>query len=360
MNDRQFDKIIKDRIEKYDSVIPSGMWERVSPQDKRRRRIFVWWWWAIPGAALIAGAYLLLPFDKKEERKVENIVVNKENVEPLHESAAPTEKSKQSITTRDHVTYLRNFPATQYQQSQSHLILETGSRLLIKPFPSVSFSNEKPSISLADVSASNRFTNFDSGLSKIPCPVWKKINPWFAEVFTGPAVGFKNSGGTLILQPGTYATHLSIRSGIYVGKYLSERFYLKSGFSLTSFRDKVRGDSVVYLERNSYNVIDIPLIAGYALNKQKLKVNLQTGALFMVHSWHKGFNRPEHYKTTAVSAFGSVNLMYPVGEKIQVFAEPYYIRQLTDITRPTWSNQKMHQAGLSIGARYTIPNRQHY
>lgn len=158
-------------------------------------------------------------------------------------------------------------------------------------------------------------------------------------------------------------SNMSIQSALYIGKYLNDRFYLKTGLSLSSITVKENqiADSLAALRIKSQTFLDVPLIAGYALNRGKIKINVQAGLIFTMKTWQTGYRVSSIYKSTGLRSHASLSILYPASEKLSVLAEPYYIRQLTNMSsNPDFINIKIHQAGLSVGLRYTIPNRQHH
>lgn len=376
MNEKQFDNVIKDIIGQYESAVSPGMWHKVSPQRKKRRRLLLWW--LLPGAALIVGLYFLGAFEKQVNHDVKQLSVSEnKNGVPQRTDTLQAPKiehpiASENLTTNNHVIKETSTSTTKSIKLPSQAA--SGSHI-VKRWEPVLTDNSKHNYREANAGYSRPMLHTVSSYQKpfidlkvyysdttaLPSPAqaMKKINPWFAEVYTGPAVAIKSIEDNFFSSPDEYS-RLSISSGILIGKHLSKRFYLKSGLTYTSIREKFKQDSVTFSALNLYNSFDVPIIAGYALSNQKLKINLQAGLLFNFYSWRKDFYRTQLYKKSGWRAQASVNMLYPVGKNIQVMVEPYYIRQLSNMVTVNSFDLKMQQMGLSLGVHYTIPSRQRH
>lgn len=369
MNEKQFDNIIKNSIDRYGSPVSTEMWDRISPKGKKRR--FFVWWWILPGAAILTGLYFSGVFERQEIKSKALVAVtenknNNSNTTPNNPANSVPFKSKTHIQkqTNSYQIKLTNhpheaadhlsLPAEQLAAENENNITDQAPatrELNRHSIPNTASFYKKPSINL-------KVSYTDMASHEQRERIAKKLNPWFAEIYTGPAVALKTTDR--YFHSYNKNSRLSIHSGILIGKYLSKKIYLKTGVTYTSIREKFEFDSITLSKRNSYNAFDIPLIVGYALIDQKLKVNLQVGVLYNFYSWRRDFVSPESYKKTGWRVLASANILYPVGEKLQLKIEPYYIRQLTNMSRYDSYNLKIQQIGLSAGVRYTIPNRQHH
>ena len=60
MMDKDFDDILKKRLQQYESPVPADMWERIIGKKKKRRFGFIWWQYLsiLVSLVLVSGIYI--------------------------------------------------------------------------------------------------------------------------------------------------------------------------------------------------------------------------------------------------------------------------------------------------------------
>jgi hypothetical protein len=122
------------------------------------------------------------------------------------------------------------------------------------------------------------------------------------------------------------------------------------------------------LAYNYFRSVDIPLAVGYQFHRGKWTIEAQGGVLFNLLFKKKGQILNESLSEVLIddntslfkdrlgmSAFASVKAIYPITDRIGLYAEPFGRFNLKSITVPEYTlSQKYNQFGLRLGARLTI------
>lgn len=131
---------------------------------------------------------------------------------------------------------------------------------------------------------------------------------------------------------------------------------------------------------NRYRFIDIPVIFSYEFgNPEILSFSVNAGPVFNITSFYKGSvldtayspvqistskgNGPNNWRSNiGVGVFASFSIYKPVGNNLQLFAEPYFRYNLRPVTQSSnFVVQRYSVSGMQLGLRYNFHNgRQRY
>jgi hypothetical protein len=243
-------------------------------------------------------------------------------------------------------------------------------------------------------------------------------NDWYLEVYGSPDYTMKSVSGnglsSAYLQKKDSAEKM--RDGFTIGarfaKTVGDHFILKAGlqysqvnekFSLRSENQRVtttviisrtvvrpQGDTTfndtttvtqigyaVRTSKNRYRNVEIPISLGYEFGdeKDKWKIGLNGGVIINIASSYVGetldtslnvvsYNSKSSagfYNTkVGLSLYGGVSLIRNIHEGLDVFAEPYFRYNLSNVSSSIGYSQRFSAAGLTLGVRMKLNNkRQH-
>lgn len=116
---------------------------------------------------------------------------------------------------------------------------------------------------------------------------------------------------------------------------------------------------------NHYRSWDVPVLISYATGSDKLKVSLSAGIILNIHSGYTGkildasllpvdIDSMNAYRNnTGVSLYMGLGFAKSIGDKMDVFTEPYFRYRLGNMTGMySPFTQRIHIGGLSIGLHY--------
>lgn len=190
------------------------------------------------------------------------------------------------------------------------------------------------------------------------------------EVYASPEIPFfKISGNENYsnLHKSVSKSQLSYSFGARISGPLGKHFFWKTGFQFEhtneSFHYTDANDNF-YSSKNKYSNVNILLLVGYQKNFNKLTLSASAGILVNVHTKNSGqmvntipevinISTGNIYKTNPGSSLyiGGMAAL-PVNKKIQIFAEPHYRLQLSNMaSNPQPFTQKINSLGVNFGAR---------
>ncbi len=255
--------------------------------------------------------------------------------------------------------------------------------------------------------------SYRSSFSSVDCPSERRgKSGFYVEFFGSPDVAFKNMKYKTIagtnygnMKDSTETKQLSYTIGMRLTKELGENLVFKTGLqysrinerfdyrnenerntttvvtirtitnsdgTTTTIRDTSIVEQVGYRVKTTYNhyrSFDIPVLFGYEYAAEDWKVNLNGGAVFNLSSWQEGdfldtsyspvsFTKstsPIFKKKTGISLYGSISLIKSIGERTDLFAEPYLRYSLTDrTTSASPFTERFHTAGMLLGIRFKL------
>lgn len=244
-------------------------------------------------------------------------------------------------------------------------------------------------------------------------------NDWYVEAYASPDYTFKTvKGGTastayLQKKDSAESMRLGYTAGVRITKNIGKHLLLKAGLQLsqinerftlrtenerktttvTTTRDIIDASGNVttvtetstftqigYLERvsnNQYRSIELPIMLGYEFGNDKLKASINGGVIANLASWYNGKTLDTAYQSISlskpadgsvynhsvgVSLYGSISIIKPINDKLDVFAEPYFRYSLSHLNSSSLGyTQRFSTTGISLGIRYKFNNlRQRY
>jgi cytoskeletal protein RodZ len=199
-------------------------------------------------------------------------------------------------------------------------------------------------------------------------------------------------GGRIVRN---FGEHILVKAGLQFSQ-INERFTLRTEnerrttivITTRTVTDALGNTTIVsdttsvtqigYLVRTSNNVyrsIEIPLMAGYEFGNKKWKASVNGGVIVNLASWYKGKTLDTSFQTVSLtkgtgdvyqhsvglSLYGSVSIIKPIGERVDVFAEPYIRHSISNLNSNSLGYaQRFTTMGLSLGVRYKLNGkRQH-
>jgi hypothetical protein len=236
---------------------------------------------------------------------------------------------------------------------------------------------------------------------------------WYVEGFLAPEYVFKNvtalDPNSLYMQKKNNAEKMimGVTLGAKVTKGLSKNLYVKSGVQFSQLIEKMSfqyekerkeitvitirtetdingnvvtvsdttkqlqisyGNNVRY---NVYRNLELPISLGYEFYNRGFKASFNGGVIVNLASWYQGkvfdtnlqlINAKEATGTykhnVGLSLYGSVSLIKPLNEQLDIFAEPYF---RYNISQPKYNSygykQKFSAAGVSLGLRFKLNHK---
>ena len=122
---------------------------------------------------------------------------------------------------------------------------------------------------------------------------------------------------------------------------------------------------------NKYRSLDIPLLLSYEFGNEKLKFAINAGAIINLRSWYSGNTLNDslavvpidskssgmYKQNIGVGLYAGVSIIKPVTNRFDVFLEPHFRYNFSNMSKTAGYSQRFNAAGLSFGIRYRI-NRQ--
>lgn len=247
------------------------------------------------------------------------------------------------------------------------------------------------------------------GIVDCPSPNGNARNDWYVELYGSPDYTMKSVKGsaasnaylqkkdsTETMMMGytvggritkNIGEHLLIKAGLQFSQ-INERFILRTENerrttivittknvvdamgNITTVSDTTTVTQIGYLiktSNNNYRSIELPLMLGYEFGNDKWKFSVNGGAIVNLASWYKGNTLDTSYQsvslakssgdiykhTVGVSLYGSMSIIKPLADKLDVFAEPYFRYNLSNLNSTSLGyHQRFSTVGLSLGIRY--------
>lgn len=262
--------------------------------------------------------------------------------------------------------------------------------------------------SLAKNDVSGQYNLSDLSITRIDCPPngSERRNDWYLEVFGSPDLLMKSvSGGNASFvskKDSTESQQLSYTAGFRISKSIGENLLLKTGLQFSQINERfemrtenerriitvvtirtipgfngadstIRDTSTVEqlgyrLQRtyNRYRSIDIPVLLSYEFGGENLRFAINAGAIFNLRSWYSGHTlndsmmvvsmdsktAGEYKQNIGLAAYGGFSIMKPIGSKWDIFAEPYFRYNFSNMSRSDGYSQRFQAFGINLGLRY--------
>jgi hypothetical protein len=370
MNERSFDKLIRDRLKDHESAVPADMWRRIHHKEEDDRKFFFLWPWLAVVAvvailSLLAGRILHNP---AMPRSV--------NLSSAHLANSPVRKAS---TTASSIPSMRLAttsprPAMPSSNSKSRPLRPTKTPSFLPPAPDLS---HPPDLSHAPDPSP---TPGQFALSAVA--VQLPQHPLFrsAPIFAKPLPGGKPNpipcwDPTRSSHPGTWSLSVYGASGLSTGapnrailygagfllrKDLMAGLSVAAGLQYSWISIKGLTDSLAPFGGHFMNV-DLPALAGYEKTYSNFSAAVDAGIIINLHSTPEGRYaafQNLYRSSTGISMYLGLRFTKELDDRLSLFAAPYYRRQLSD---PSGNNAPLAQTfnigGLLIGIKYNFSGR---
>jgi hypothetical protein len=234
---------------------------------------------------------------------------------------------------------------------------------------------------------------------------------WGLEMFASPDYSIKSVSNVSASQQyldkkdSSEQMQIGYSAGIRLVKPLNEHILLKTGFQYSQMNQKFSyrneneiktttvittrtiirspGDTVHVTDtstlqqigysiktiHNHYRSIDIPLTLGYQFGNEDLSIGINAGVIFNISSWYQGeildtslasvpiskVSSSIYKSNIGMGLYSSISVLKRVNENTQLFFEPYFRYNLSNMTNSQSPyNQKFQVGGLAIGLRFSL------
>lgn len=234
---------------------------------------------------------------------------------------------------------------------------------------------------------------------------------WGLELFVSPDYSIKSvtnisaSQQYLDKKDSSEQMQIGYSAGFRLVKPLNEHILLKTGFQYSQMNQKFTyrneneiktttvittrsiirspGDTVLVTDtstlqqigysvkniHNHYRSIDIPLTLGYQFGNDDLSIGINAGVIFNVSSWYQGeildtsltsvpiskVSSSIYKSNIGMGLYSSISVLKRINENTQLFFEPYFRYNLSNMTNSQSPyNQKFQVGGLAIGLRFSL------
>ncbi len=249
----------------------------------------------------------------------------------------------------------------------------------------------------------------------IICPTIRgrsNFNPdWGLELFASPDYSFKSvtnvsaSQQYLDKKDSSEQMQIGYSAGFRLVKPLNDHILLKTGLQYSQMNQKFTyrnenevktttvittrsiirspGDTVIVTDtstlqqigysvktiHNHFRSIDIPLTVGYQFGNDDLSLGINAGVIFNISSWYQGeildtslasvpiskVSNSIYKSNIGLGLYSSISVLKRINENTQLFFEPYFRYNLSNMTNSQSPyNQKFQVGGLAIGLRFSL------
>jgi hypothetical protein len=267
-----------------------------------------------------------------------------------------------------------------------------------------------------NISSKDKFDLSALNIPSIDCPTAGTVrrNDWYVEVYGSPDMAMKTVSAKtnpLYVQKkdSTESTKIGYTAGFRFSKSITDNILLKAGlqysqinerFDLrtenerrittvitirtittasgldTTVRDTTSLEQIGYSLRRTYNryrSVDVPILLSYEFGNQNLKFAVNAGVILNLRSWYSGEtlndslyvvslnskSAPTYKQNIGVGLYAGFSIIKPMDKNFDLFIEPYFRYNLSNMATGSSYTQKFNAAGLSLGIRYKL-NRQHH
>ncbi len=278
----------------------------------------------------------------------------------------------------------------------------------------IPFTQGKTAYKLANLGIFDANKNYSLSELKIvgiDCPPngRSKRNDWYLEVYGSPdlalkSVKAKSNAGYVSRKDSSETQQLSYTAGFRVSRTIGNNLLVKTGLQYSQInerfdlrtenerrittvvtirtivgqngadstvRDTTSMEQIGYRVQRTYNryrSLDIPILLSYEFGNDQLKFAVNAGAIINLHSWYSGnsFNDslavvPIDSKSSGiykqnigVGLYAGFSIIKPVSNRFNLFLEPYFRYNFSNMSRSAGYTQRFNAAGISFGIRYSI------
>lgn len=404
------ENFFRDKLLKYASPVDEDMWARIQQKKKKKRRLFFLQWLLLIMLVLSTCGYFIF---KAGGSKGNAIEVKKNSVKKNDDTVkyvAGNMQANSKVTPADTVIIdNRAVETTANAPLQSRIdnnnfhkgripqkAQNTRTVHWVKRSAGVLITNadyDSSDDTLQHEIAGRQYLDADIAIIKViphkttvskkilslfPEQIKKKMDvvtkekgQWFLEIYASPAIPF------FAITPGEQSVVNSIKylhraqasysAGVDIGKAIGKHFSVKTGLQYLRTQEKFINDSVALtFASNHYNSVGLSVLAGYKISSKRFITTVNAGIIVNLDSWYKGttftasgfadVNNTNTFKrNTGCSLYAGLSFAAFLNEKIQLFAEPYFRYQLSNMTTTqALFKQKINVAGISFGVKYNF------
>ena len=260
------------------------------------------------------------------------------------------------------------------------------------------------------------------GIGKNDCPSakgYRQPPEWYWEAYFSPDYSTKTLYRNSLSQnyinaiDSAATIHVGFSAGARLTKIINDHFVVRAGLQYSQINEHLskiiendtvlttviktrtivrpQGDTTIYdtttllqvgtksvKNNNRYRNISIPITVGYQFGNadSKVKVGVNGGVMVNIASWFNGVALDTTYKiinadsrgssgfyktnNVGISLLGSVNVLYNLNERTDIFAEPYFRYNLLNTNSSEGFSQKLNTFGIQLGLRFKLSGKQHY
>lgn len=404
MLEKEFDRLVKHRLTDHVSEVPGDMWTRIHAQEKRRRALFFWRWTgggiflvalfltgavfllhrpspeviAAKPATTVAAAHATLPSPttSSSARTARTTPVASSTLvassTPVASSNPATARPATAAAIHSTPAFAPTLAATRESRAPTARITAPTTRInaVSARITAVSTRTIAPT-HLANIPA---FTNAITArtprtqpeipTASIPKPKSKTQQPprnWQLDIYGSPDYLFSE-----------FRRGLSYTGGIRLTKVFHSGWNTTIGLQYSRFNLIARKDSTKYTGTRYLKTLDLPVLAGYSWGNARLRVGVNAGLIFNLHSWTEQLSQtaalypssqyslstaglPQQYRyqfNVGTSGYLGANLSDYLGHGFSLFAEPYLRHTLFGSKVKVYPGVSgISAAGLTIGLR---------
>ncbi len=401
MKEKEFDNLIRSRLENHQSPVPQGMWDRITVAGKKRRTGFTKRLYLLTIVFLLIGLPAIFYDSNTHNQTAKDAVSNKSNAADIAAEkknlTRSNNKDQHSVSTLDVVkgesTGTIN-DVTRNRKASNPLTKNEKRRRKV--------SSEREKFTPADHADSDNSNPISDGVNNnTPATVTKKETPkegskvaksepaentertpvesgsdkFSVELFTSPSVPINSiSSDNKVYEDALKSSssmQLSYTVGVRISYSISKRLSAKTGVQYSQVNEKMNFTDPAgnnFTSTNRYKNIGIPLVMGYKVaSTSNLDFFVNTGIILNIASQYKGIipsaagqpidiKNEDVYNTNAsANLYLGINLSKKMNSRTDFFAEPWINYRFKNMVSHYYSfDQKINTLGLSLGLRYRL------
>ena len=322
MLEKDFHKILKDRLTGHASEVPGDMWMRIRVKEKRRRLILFWRWYGVGALVLsltVSGIFFLSP----RPTAVANLTMPTGPVASDH----PTTPAHATVSTHPTPQEIEIEPAPKEpEQIRQHTRI-AGPQFRRQPISILAppLPRSKPGLD---------------------CPLMPhRLHNLFLDIYASPDWPFTTS-----------RRGLSYTAGLRFTKLFPSGLTASLGLQFSRINLQPPLDSLTTGARLYFYNLDLPALIGYSWGDENFRMAVNTGLIVNLHSWPEGPPsaglRNQYQHNMGISLYIGFQAIQNLSDRYSLFAEPYFRRPLSSAP-PDGSGplRGFGIGGLSLGLR---------
>jgi hypothetical protein len=278
----------------------------------------------------------------------------------------------------------------------------------------VPFTHGKTAYNLTNIGkfdADKSYSLSELKIVGIDCPPngRSKRNDWYLEVYGSPDLALKSvkatsNAGYVSKKDSSETQQLSYTAGFRISRSIGNNLLIKTGLQYSQInerfdlrtenerrittvitirtiigqggvdstvRDTTSMEQIGYRVQRTYNKyrsLDIPILLSYEFGNENLKFAVNAGAIINLHSWYSGNTLNDSLAVVSINSktsgmykenigvglYAGFSVIKPVSKRFDVFLEPYFRYNFTNMSRSSGYSQRFNAAGISFGIRYRI------